>query len=122
MTARNLLFLYCAALAATYAALQAGNYVFTISPHFLLYAPAHFLGGISVGIFVLYACSVAGWRPRLPYIVVAVVAVGTAWELWEYGLGLTEYPADSIDALSDYVMDISGAVLAYRFLRYHLHI
>jgi hypothetical protein len=122
MTARNLLFLYGAALAATYAALQAGNYVFATSPHFLVYSPAHFLGGVSVGIFVRYVCSVAGMRLRLLYFVIAILVIGTAWELWEYGLGLTEYPADSIDALSDYMMDILGAVLAYRFLRYHPHI
>lgn len=117
MVARNLVFLYAAALLATYAAMRAGDMLYAFTPHFLRYAPAHALGGVAVGICALYLAAVFNVTPRLWHVLVLIALVGTAWEVWEYAIGAVVYPAEIFDLLSDYVADALGAVAAFFFFR-----
>lgn len=117
MAARTLLFLYAVAVFATYAAMKAGDALYEVIPHFIRYTPAHVLGGVAVGICALYLAAVFQITPRLWHAIALIAIVGTAWEIWEYALGLAVYPAEILDLLSDYVADTLGAVAAFLLLR-----
>jgi hypothetical protein len=117
MNLRMLLFLYAVALAATYAALKIGEMLYSAEENFVFFAPAHYLGGVAVGVFVHLLGRVLGMRMHAWHCLAAILFIGTAWELWEYALGLAEYPRDLFDTVSDYVMDTAGAFTAFYSLR-----
>jgi hypothetical protein len=87
--------------------------------------PMHFLGGLWVGLAMLWVCFRSGYVPperaaRYRPFVVAVVGgmlIGLVWELYEYvvwvvsGKGL---PLDYVpDSLLDLVMDFLGTLVAH---------
>lgn len=117
MRAQTFLFLYAAALAGVYGLLQLGNLLSNTHPLFLWYTPAHYAGGICVGLFVYWLCLVTGKRATLIYVLSAIAVIGVAWELWEYALGLTSYPTDTFDTITDLIADTLGALSVFWYYR-----
>jgi len=108
-----MLFWFCGALFATYLALQAANFLFAYFQTDLLYSPAHFLGGVSVGFFALWLGQMFHKRVTFLHCMYLILAIGGAWEIWEFALGLSSFPASAIDSISDLMLDAAGTLLVY---------
>ncbi len=79
-----------------------------------IFTPSHYLGGLSVGLALLYAAS--GLRLRLPIFLCLgpVLFVGVAWEIWEYAMG---FDIHLVDTLNDLLADFLGGLSAYWFVQ-----
>jgi len=90
------------------------------TPHNAWFTPVHFLAGMSIGVFALWGATFAR-VPQRPYLfaLALAVSIGTAWELWEYALGLTAFPTDVADTVLDLVADMAGALSAVALVRYY---
>jgi len=108
-----MLFWFCGALFVTFLALQAANFLYTYFPTYLLYSFVHFLGGTSVGFFSLWLGQLLGTRVTILHCICLVLLIGGAWEVWEFMLGLISFPADTIDSVSDLMLDAAGTLLVY---------
>ncbi|MDP3735519.1 MAG: hypothetical protein Q8R39_03780 [bacterium] len=74
----------------------------------------HFLGGVIVALLVRWGSErVWGVRFSLATVILAVLFVGIAWEVFEYALGLIEVPRDVYikDTAVDLILDMLGAAL-----------
>jgi len=76
----------------------------------------HFLGGVWAGYAVIWVSRRIGLRLSFMHIVILVLAIGVAWELFEYMNDLTyssfmSYPKDTV---KDIVVDVVGGIAAYR--------
>ncbi|MBI5134321.1 MAG: hypothetical protein HZA81_02980 [Candidatus Taylorbacteria bacterium] len=84
----------------------------------------HFLGGVWTALFLLWVSrtNLGAWLfslTTLRSLVVGVIAVGVAWELYEIAFGFTfvtdsEYP---LDTSIDLVMDTLGAIAVFLVYR-----
>jgi len=81
----------------------------------------HFLGGLSIGLFVLWGALRFGFlsggeRDDVWIIMMALIAVliiGISWEIFEYMNGLTQSTESySLDVVHDLWSDVLGAFLA----------
>lgn len=81
----------------------------------------HFLGGIVVGYFLIWALSLARKKVPMRLMLLFIVAVGLAWESIEffYPMGVSTFMSWEADTMKDLVLDTFGAMLAwyavYRF-------
>ncbi len=78
--------------------------------------PMHFLGGATVGVFLVGL--LLHFRPRLYLLGVVLVSLG--WEVFEY---LSGFPRESnfvFDTTLDLLMDALGATLVYVVARFTL--
>ena len=75
----------------------------------------HFLGGLAIGILVIWLLSLRASLPKSFLIVfIGVMAVGVGWEIFEYLNGLTfSTEGYALDTFHDLLMDAVGAVAAY---------
>ena len=75
--------------------------------------PMHFAGGVLIGILSLWAAGRIGRNLRAGGLLWIVLAVGVAWEIFEYSVGAVVVIKDSypLDTLSDLAMDVCGAFL-----------
>ena len=83
----------------------------------------HFLGGVFVGLLVLWLQFLSGYfgTPALPssrkvfsVMLVAVLAVGVGWEVFERLLGHTwSVEGYWLDTSVDVVLDLLGSVVAF---------
>lgn len=82
--------------------------------------PMHFLGGLLVGLVVIFICYVSGYV-RMPtmhrgvmiaVILGGVLLVGVAWEVWEIFVGFTDMATDQVDTILDLIMDTIGGIVA----------
>ncbi len=88
----------------------------------------HFLGGLFVGLSILWLVAYEvpiGIRPFIPQfltVVLGVFFVGLVWELFEYLTGLHTALNYTRDTVFDLAMDIVGALSAYvLFSRFTKH-
>lgn len=82
----------------------------------------HFLAGVTGGLAAYWVLLHSGlWRRRsdallLPALAVLVclMIVGVAWEVFEYAYGITDSHEDmyALDVIHDLIMDGLGAILA----------
>ena len=84
--------------------------------------PMHFLGGVIVGLLVLWG-SERLWGARLSFatVVLGVFFVGICWEVFEYSLGLIEASREVYlkDTATDLIFDmLGGSVAALSRLRH----
>lgn len=77
----------------------------------------HFLGGFIIGVIIIWTYYT--WRDvkvSLSTVLLWVIAIGVAWEIYEYMLGavsvLQKY---EIDTTHDLIMDLIGGSVAYLF-------
>jgi phosphoglycerol transferase MdoB-like AlkP superfamily enzyme len=79
----------------------------------------HFLGGLTVGFFVLWfvfrllgPAHVLWTRGSLYIVLLTVILVGVLWEIFEYNVGISRGSNFAFDTSLDMVMNIVGAVTA----------
>jgi uncharacterized membrane protein YjdF len=75
----------------------------------------HFLGGLVLGVIVI---AILNRREKsfksFLIILFCVLALGGAWEFFEYTYGLTQSTEGyTIDTIHDFLMDGLGAIVAY---------
>lgn len=76
----------------------------------------HFLGGLTVGVLVIWTFNIKNKSP-LSFLVVfiSVLVVGGGWEVFEYVNDITfSTEGYTLDTIHDLIMDSLGAVVAYR--------
>jgi hypothetical protein len=75
----------------------------------------HFLGGIVVGFFVVWALSLVKKTAPLWLVVFFILAVGLAWESIElfYPMGVSPFMSWEADTIKDLILDTAGAILAF---------
>jgi hypothetical protein len=79
---------------------------------------AHFLGGLWVALFSAWGLNVLRF-PRDFFIYVAAALVfGICWEIFEFTIGATHFPVDTVDTVTDILMDIVGGMVGALFARY----
>ncbi|MEX0932373.1 MAG: hypothetical protein WDZ61_00565 [Parcubacteria group bacterium] len=82
----------------------------------------HFLGGLSIGMFIIWVSSKAGFlgvgippRGRAMTVVLILIAViGVGWEVFEYIFNIAKSTEDSyvLDTIADLVADMVGGFTA----------
>lgn len=82
----------------------------------------HFLGGIWVALtafWFLFLSRMVVVSPVyvLPSMLVSVLVIGIGWEIFEYTISVTLADNYSLDTGIDLVMDMLGALAAYRFVQ-----
>lgn len=77
--------------------------------------PMHLLGGVWAALCVSWVLARRGETPPLLWCVVFTLAVGVAWEVFEYAEGITfpEYFSYPIDTAKDLGMNVIGAVIGW---------
>jgi hypothetical protein len=83
----------------------------------------HLLGGIWVGAIILWFFYESGFVKNFTYkkyqafllAFVGTLLVGIFWEVFEIVGGIIKLPTDTMDSLSDLVMDLVGAVVAFLY-------
>jgi len=85
----------------------------------------HFLGGALIGLIVISFIQrlhngkeVLNKRLLSISVILAVVAIGLSWELWELFVGFTDVLSDRTDTIIDLIMDLIGgtsAIIYYYF-------
>lgn len=81
----------------------------------------HTFGGLIGSLLVIYVLQKIGIQGKtLPrkilvilFVIVSVVAVGAIWELWEIFVGMTDPFTDTLDTISDLIMDTVGACIGF---------
>ncbi len=79
----------------------------------------HFLGGLWVGLAGAWVFSRIGIRLGLLQCIAIALAVGLAWELFEYIFGLigSRFMSYEMDTIKDLCDDMLGGALAYVLLK-----
>lgn len=84
----------------------------------------HFLGGVWAALFVLWALELPFFASLKPFLsvrtlVLAVLCIGVAWEIYELAFALTDYHdiGYAWDTTHDILMDVSGSVVVALFAR-----
>ena len=75
----------------------------------------HFLGGVTVGLFSIFAIVLIRSRAPMPAVVIMTLCVGIAWEIMEYqiGTGGSQYMSYGADTAKDIVLDGLGGYTAF---------
>jgi hypothetical protein len=75
----------------------------------------HFLGGLVIGVLVVWFFGIEDRRARTFILVfLSVMAVGIGWEIFEYINGLTDSTEKyELDIKHDLIMDALGAVVSF---------
>ena len=81
-------------------------------------AIAHFLGGLWVVLCAAWGQSMLALRNDFVVLVVAALAIGVCWEMFEVLIGATHFPADTVDTMKDLVMDVVGGLTGALIMRY----
>ena len=81
-------------------------------------AIAHFLGGLWVLLAIAWVRNMWELPVHFALCIAAVFVVGICWEIFEYMIGATHFPADTVDTAADLCMDLIGAIVASVGLRY----
>jgi hypothetical protein len=87
--------------------------------------PMHFLGGLLIGLIMVFVCYVSGYfnfptthqGSVFAVVLGGVLVVGLAWELWEIFVGLTDVIADQADTILDVIMDMLGGLVALGYAK-----
>lgn len=90
--------------------------------------PMHFLGGLLIGLIMVFVCYVSGYfnfptthRGSVFVVVLGgVLVVGLIWELWEIFVGFTDVIEDQADTILDLIMDILGGCAALAYSARHI--
>lgn len=85
----------------------------------------HFLGGVWVSLGAILFFFTAGvvrlpWRDARVVAVVSLVAtlaVGLGWEVYELMVGLADPVQDRVDTLADLAFDLAGGLAAFWYFR-----
>lgn len=118
MSARTILFLQFATVAAL-----AAIHVFGIAYYWYwewrwLDIPTHFLGGVWAGLFILWAGALLSRRITLGQCVALGVLIGVVWEIFEFAIGAVHLPMEAFDTALDLLMDAAGVGGAWIFVRF----
>jgi hypothetical protein len=81
-------------------------------------ASAHFLGGIWVALFAAWGLNVLRFPRGFLIYVAAALVFGICWEIYEFMIGATHFPAGTVDTVTDIFMDIVGGAFGAFFARY----
>lgn len=81
-------------------------------------AIAHTLGGLWAILFFLWAQNMLRLSRNLTLCVAAVLVLGILWEIFEFLIGATHFPADTFDTAADLIMDMIGGMIGVRMMRY----
>lgn len=73
----------------------------------------HFLGGLWVGLFLVWILRRVEKNASLIFVVVGVLCIGIAWELFEIVIGSPRETRYYLDTIIDLIMDVVGALLGY---------
>jgi len=73
----------------------------------------HFLGGVWAGLAICWALSQFGWPIRLTHVVLAIVAIGIGWEIFEIAIGAPREPWYGLDTAIDLLLDALGGLAGY---------
>jgi len=84
----------------------------------------HFLGGVLVAVLTLFVLRVRGvvdWKRIVVTVLLSLLVVGVAWEVFEYAMGVMDASLDGyvLDTTTDLIMDIFGmsvVLLVYKKL------
>ncbi len=76
--------------------------------------PAHFLGGVWVGLFAAWFLQKRDRRFTIARCALAALAIGIGWEIFEYcfDLGGSDFMGYWADTLKDLSMDAAGGAIA----------
>lgn len=110
MQRRNILFALVAAAAALYIAQSVGIALYEYREIEWIFTPSHFLGGMCVGLALLYMYKGLSMRLTLGACIAGVLLVGLCWEIYEYALGTD---LGFVDTISDIIADMLGGYAAY---------
>ena len=82
--------------------------------------PMHFAGGVLIGALSLWVAGRLGRTLRAGGLFWIALAVGVAWEIFEYAVGAVAVSRDSysLDTLIDLAMDVCGAFLPLLLSRF----
>ena len=79
----------------------------------------HLLGGLLIGFIMISFMKrihtetvIINKRLLTTAVILGVLVVGLAWELWELFVGLSDVIEDKLDVTIDLVMDLMGAIMA----------
>jgi len=85
----------------------------------------HFLGGAWIAVVALWFFYFSGHlktkikTSRAIFIAItSAIIIGILWEVYELIIGLTLWPEDSFDTITDVVMDTLGAMFSYMYFIY----
>lgn len=78
---------------------------------------AHFLGGLWVALFAAWALNILHLPRSSIACVVAALVFGICWEVYEFTIGATHFPVDTVDTIADIFMDIAGGIFGTFFAR-----
>ena len=85
----------------------------------------HFLGGAWIAVVALWFFYFSGHfktkikTSRAVFIAItSAIIIGVLWEVYELIIGLTLWPEDSFDTITDVVMDTLGAMFSYMYFIY----
>lgn len=118
MTSRRLLFIQLSILAILFPYVLFGiahDYLWGVA---WFSAIAHFLGGLWAVFFFAWWLDVLRLPRNLVLVVVATLVLGVCWEIFEYAIGATHFPVDTVDTMADICMDVVGASAGAFIMRY----
>lgn len=81
-------------------------------------AIAHILGGLWAALFFVWGQSMLGLPRNLMFCVIAVLVLGIFWEVFEFLIGATHFPVDTVDTVADLLMDFVGGMIGVRAMKY----
>ncbi|MCE9586680.1 hypothetical protein K8R04_05235, partial [Candidatus Uhrbacteria bacterium] len=82
--------------------------------------PIHILGGAWAGLIAAWFLIRAGKMPTMAQCIGFALFCGVAVEIFEYysGIGRSLFMSYPLDTAKDFVMDIIGGYLAWRYVRF----
>ena len=81
-------------------------------------AIAHFLGGFWAVFSFAWGQNILRMPRNLVICVAAVFGLGIFWEVFEFTIGATHFPADTADTIADMFMDVVGGTAGALIMRY----
>lgn len=79
---------------------------------------AHFLGGLSAGLGVVWLLSLRGGTYSFALSLVAILAVGVLWEGLESYFKFPYFPLGAWDTVQDLLFDMIGGLAGIRYARF----
>ncbi len=118
MTGRQLLFAQVIVLVVLF-----GIVIFGMSHDYLwgvawYSATAHFLGGLWAALFFTWGQGALRLSRSVAYVVVATFVLGVCWEIFEFSIGATHFPVDTVDTIADLIMDVIGGTMGALIMKY----
>ena len=81
-------------------------------------AIAHTMGGLWALLFFVWAQNMLHLPRNFILCIIAALVLGIFWELFEFSIGATHFPFDTIDTVADLVMDFVGGMIGVRVMKY----